>query len=88
MWDTLVLAYYYQNNNNGNKFIIMKRRELFVSTLHGQTCRSVENKHFIKLTTVIYVSIGTGKIIKFLAVPILRNTKINYFFRCPNTYVS
>ena len=50
MQDTLVLAYYYQNNNNGNKFIIMKRRELFVSTLHGQTCRSDENKHFIKLT--------------------------------------
>ena len=53
MQDTLVLAYYYQNNNNGNKFIIMKRRELFVSTLHGQTCRSVENKHFIKLTICV-----------------------------------
>ena len=43
---TLVLAYYYQNNNNENKFIIMKKRELFVSTLHRQTCGSVENKHF------------------------------------------
>ena len=53
MQDTIVLAYYYQNNNIGNNFIIMKRRELFVSTLHGQTCRSVENKHFIKLTICI-----------------------------------
>ena len=40
----------------------------------------VKNQH-----TVLYLSIGMGIIIKFLAVPILRTTKIDYFVILPLT---